>query len=238
MRAVAGLALTLLACDGRRGPPDARPPEATVVVDAARALPPPLPAAPPGWADVTAVIPDAVLDARYAAADNVLGRPFAPARCLLRERVAARLARAATALRVAGYRLVLWDCYRTPAAQAALWAHRPDPRYVAEPRTDGDGRPTAGSRHTRGAAVDVSLADAAGVPLAMPTAHDEFSAAAHRSHALAGDGAAARHARALDAAMTRAGFVGVASEWWHYDDPDGASSPLADLDLAPKEPAR
>ena len=187
---------------------------------------------PPGWADVAIAIPDAVLDLRYATTRNVLGRPFAPARCLLRAHVAARLVRAAATLRAAGDRLVLWDCYRTPGAQAALWAHRPDHRYVAEPHVDARGVPTSGSRHTRGTAVDVSLAD---VP--MPTDHDEFSAAAHRSRALAGDGDAARHARALDAAMTAVGFVGVASEWWHYDVPDGASSPLADLDLVPKEPA-
>lgn len=183
---------------------------------------------PAGWTDVTALIPDAILDARYASPHNVLGRPFAPARCWLRTTVATRLADAATRLRAAGHRLVLWDCYRTPAAQAALWAHRPDPRYVAEPRFDRAGVLVGGSRHNRGAAIDVSLADLTGAPRAMPSDHDDFSAAAHRSRALAGAGAAAANARALDAAMRAAGFAPVATEWWHFEDPAAAAA-LADL---------
>src|SRR5262249_21344003 len=116
---------------------------------------------------------------RYATADNFTGKPLYPVgRCKLRRAVAARLAVAAKALRAQERRLVLWDCYRPKSIQEELWKRVPDPRYVADPRV--------GSKHGRGAAVDVSLADTAGAPVAMPTKFDDFSEAAHRARALAG----------------------------------------------------
>jgi D-alanyl-D-alanine dipeptidase len=180
--------------------------------------------------DVAAAIPDAVLDLRYATADNFTGVALYPvARCVLRRAVAARLARAAAALRVAGRRLLLWDCYRPASIQRALWARVPDPRYVARPIDDAAGRPIDGSRHSRGAAVDLGLVDVDGAAVALPTRFDEFSAAAHRDRALRG--AAGAEARRLDAAMRGAGFVGIPTEWWHYDAPDAGRFMLADAPL-------
>ena len=89
--------------------------------------------------------------------------------------------------------------------------------------------PKLGSRHSRGAAVDVALADAEGALLAMPTAFDDFSAAAHRKRALAG--AKGAEARRLDRAMRAAGFRAMPTEWWHFDAPDSAKYPLSDAPL-------
>lgn len=218
--------IVLAACSSRPAapPPPADPP--APAADAALSPPDAAAAARPGWADVAAVIPDAVLDLRYATAANFTGAPLYPvARCWLRERVAARLARAADELRRAGHRIVLWDCYRPASIQRELWRRVPDPRYVAEPRFDDAGRPIGGSKHSRGAAVDVSLADAAGTPRVMPTDHDAFGPAASGAEAT---GAAARHHAALRAAMIAAGFEPMATEWWHYDAADWPSYPLAD----------
>jgi beta-N-acetylhexosaminidase/D-alanyl-D-alanine dipeptidase len=184
--------------------------------------------APAGMVDVGVAVPDVVLDLRYAGSDHLTGAPIYPvARCLLAERVAARLATAAATLHDAGYRLVLWDCYRPFAMQKILWARVHDARYAAEPVTDADGKPVRGSVHSRGAAVDHSLADASGAILAMPTDHDDFSSAAHRSHRAA-DAAVRRRMKILDDAMTSAGFSGIATEWWHYDAPEGKRLPLRD----------
>ncbi|HVK75592.1 MAG TPA: M15 family metallopeptidase [Kofleriaceae bacterium] len=191
--------------------------------------PAPAPPAPPGWTDVAAAIPDAVLELRYATAANLTGAPLYPvARCWLRAPVAARLVRAADELRRRGHRLVLWDCYRPHAIQRALWARLPDPRYVAEPRVDAAGRPIAGSAHNRGAAVDVSLADRDGAPRAMPTDHDDFSPAARGDRAR---GPAARHLADLRAAMIGAGFAPLATEWWHFDAAGATAHALADEPL-------
>lgn len=172
--------------------------------------------------DVAGVIDDAVIDMRYATADNFTGKELYPvARCKLRRAVATRLAKAAKALRAHDRRLVLWDCYRPTSIQEELWKRVPDPRYVADPRV--------GSKHGRGAAVDVALADKDGKPVALPTRFDDFSEAAHRDHALAGDAGA--EARRLEKAMRAAGFKPLATEWWHFDAPDSAKYALSDEPL-------
>src|SRR5882672_2705290 len=172
--------------------------------------------------DVQSAILDAVLDIRYATADNFTGKQLYPAaHCKLRRAVVARLAKAAKALRAQDRRLLLWDCYRPLSIQRELWKRVPDPKYVADPGV--------GSKHNRGAAVDVAVVDRAGKPVALPTRFDEFTIAAHRDHALVGDGGA--EARALEKAMTDAGFVPLATEWWHFDAPDFASYALSDEPL-------
>jgi D-alanyl-D-alanine dipeptidase len=172
--------------------------------------------------DVASVIRDAVFDLRYATDDNFTGKKLYPAaRCKLRRSVTVRLAKAANALRKDDRRLVIWDCYRPQSIQVELWRRVPDERYVANPKQ--------GSKHSRGAAVDVGLADRDGKLVAMPTAFDELSEAAHRDHALAGDRGS--EARRLDAAMTAAGFIGMPTEWWHFDANNAASYPLTNEPL-------
>jgi zinc D-Ala-D-Ala dipeptidase len=187
------------------------------------------PAARADWVDVAAAVPDAVLDLRYASERNVTGAPIYPvARCLLRRGVATRLVRAARTLRHAHRRLVLWDCYRPASAQRILWRNLPDPARVARPRFAADGTPTSGSDHSRGAAVDVSLAGDDGAPLAMPTDHDDHGPAAGRARARA----ASAEVRRLDDAMRAAGFRPLATEWWHFAAPDAGDYALGDRPLA------
>jgi D-alanyl-D-alanine dipeptidase len=182
------------------------------------------------WVDVAVAIPDAVIDMRYATAANFTGKQLYPiARCLLRRSVAVRLVRAAAVLRDRGRRVLLWDCYRPASLQRVLWERVRDPRYVAEPKFDRAGKPISGSRHSRGAAVDISLADRDGKPIAMPTEHDHFGVEAHRKRAV--KGAAAAELAILDDAMLGAGFVGMPTEWWHYDAKDANRFPLADIAL-------
>jgi D-alanyl-D-alanine dipeptidase len=180
--------------------------------------------APAGLVDVGARLPGALLDIRYATADNLTGRPLYPvARCLLRGEVAERLARAVAALRRQGFRVVLLDCYRPLSVQRELWKAMPRRGYVADPAT--------GSHHNRAAAVDLSLADLDGTPVEMPTGYDSFGP---RARAWATDGVtprARRHRDALRAAMTAAGFQVNPMEWWHFDAPDAAALPLLDLPL-------
>ncbi|HEY4240739.1 MAG TPA: M15 family metallopeptidase [Kofleriaceae bacterium] len=191
--------------------------------EARRPRPPEPPPKPDDFVDITRVIPDAVIDMRYATADNFTGDVLYPiARCKLRRTVAERLAVAAKALREQHRRLLIWDCYRPLAIQRALWAKVHDPKYVADPKF--------GSKHNHGAAVDVGLVAEDGSPVPLPTKFDEFSIAAHRDHALA-SGHGAAEGRRLEKAMTDAGFVGLSTEWWHFDAPDWAHFPLSDEPL-------
>jgi D-alanyl-D-alanine dipeptidase len=172
--------------------------------------------------EVSTAIPDAVLDLRYATKDNFTGDVLYPvARCKLRRAVVVRLAKAAAVLRDHDRRLLLWDCYRPLSIQRRLWHQVPDARYVANPKT--------GSRHNRGAAVDLAVVDKAGKPVVLPTQFDDFSAAAHRDRALAGNRGS--EARRLSEAMLGAGFAGIATEWWHFDAPRSGDYALSDEPL-------
>lgn len=177
---------------------------------------------PSDFVDVTTVIPDAVLEMHYATEDNFTGKQVYPvAHCKLRRAVATRLAKAAKTLRAKHRRLLIWDCYRPTSIQEAFWKLVPDERYVANPKK--------GSRHSRGAAIDLALVDDDGKPVALPTRFDDFSEAAHRKRALVGDAGA--EARTLEAAMKSAGFVPMPTEWWHFDAPDAAKFALSDEPL-------
>lgn len=192
-----------------------------------------LAAAPPGdrpdLVDVERLVPDAVLDLRYAGSDNFLGRPLYPvARCLLLRPAALRLRRAAARLRARGYRLLLWDCYRPLSAQREMWRSRPRAGYVADPRR--------GSHHSRAVAVDLSLLTAEGRPVEMPTVFDTFDRRARADAAEGVSGPARRNRRVLRRAMEAEGFLVHPGEWWHFAARDAWSHPVLDVPLA--EPGR
>lgn len=162
---------------------------------------------------VQTLIPDLVEDLRYKTADNFLKEKVYPdsARCLLRESVAKRLAKAAQALRTKGLRLKVFDCYRPRSVQWKMWKILPRPGYVADPRK--------GSNHNRGAAVDLTLVDAQDRELEMPTGFDSFEKAAHHGYP-GGSEASRRNRELLREAMEAAGFRKNKMEWWHYDATD------------------
>jgi D-alanyl-D-alanine dipeptidase len=171
--------------------------------------------------DLQALIPDAVLDIRYATEDNLTGRPLYPfAAAFLRRSAADKLHKAAADLRSKGYRLVIYDAYRPLSAQKALWAAKPDPRFVANP--------AKGSSHNRGGAVDVALADASGKALEMPSDYDDFGPRGrHGAEGVPPE--VRRRAELLKAALEAAGFVSLADEWWHYRDADARAWPVLDV---------
>lgn len=168
--------------------------------------------------------PELHLDIRYATDDNFLGRAVYDApRCLLVRDAAERLRAAERALRTEGYGLVVWDCYRPRSVQYAMWEILPDPDYVADP--------ARGSRHNRGAAVDVGLRALDGRELLLPTAHDDFTPKAHRD-ATDLPLEAIENRERLERAMTDAGWIPLPTEWWHFDAPDWDQYPLGDQPLS------
>lgn len=192
---------------------------AALLVSEARA------SSPPGaeLADLETVAPHVRLDLRYATANNFTQERIYPvAKCYLRREVAERLARVQAALEAAHLGLKVFDCYRPLSVQRRLWSLVPDERYVADP--------AKGSRHNRAAAVDVTLVDAQGAELEMPTAFDDFSEKAHRGYLQLPPAAIAHRAR-LEEAMKAEGFVGLATEWWHFDGAGAQEYPLLDLDF-------
>ncbi|MBB6254900.1 D-alanyl-D-alanine dipeptidase [Nitrospirillum iridis] len=163
---------------------------------------------------------DVDLDLRYATADNLTGSPlYARPICLLHPAAATCLTHAIGRARALDLRLRVFDAYRPPQTQWALWRALPDPVFIADPRV--------GSNHTRGVAVDLTLARADGTPLDMGTGFDDMSPQAY--HADETVSAAAQRNRALLLGiMAVAGWTHYASEWWHYQLPDAPLYPLVD----------
>ena len=192
----------------------------------ASAAPPPVsePARATGFVDVRTVVPDAVIDLRYATPNNFIGTPLYPpdARCLVHESLAEGLAIAANALRATGDVLVFWDCYRPHDVQVRMYEAVSDPGWVA--------RPGAFARsHETGRSVDVTLADAQGL-VDMGTDFDEFSP---RSHAYATDGLSVQqraNRKRLRDAMSAGGLTVYRGEWWHFDSADAyVERPILDV---------
>jgi|GEM_PF-309858 len=189
-----------------------------------------------GLLDIRTLVPDAIVDLRYATADNFVGVPLYPAgaRCLVHSSMAPGLTVAADRLRGNGYLLVFWDCYRPHPVQVRMFRIVADPNWVARPG------PYARS-HEAGRSVDVTLAYAAGRTcptgrrvrgrclVEMGTGFDDFSA---RAHAYASDGvssAARANRRRLRSAMAAGGITVYSGEWWHFNGP-GASVGRPHLD--------
>jgi D-alanyl-D-alanine dipeptidase len=172
-----------------------------------------------------------VIALRYTSADNYFKTAFYPrsAHALLRPATAAKLARVQAELQAQGLRLKIWDAYRPLSVQRAMWKALPDERYVADP--------AKGGRHNRGAAVDVTLVDANGVELRMPTGHDDFSEKAGAHFNLLPP-EVFKNREKLQQVMTKHGFAIFESEWWHFDDADWQQYDAMDLPFDQLQAAR
>ena len=177
--------------------------------------------------DIQKVNPHIRIDIRYATSGNFMKEPLYPeARCLLRPEVAAKLSRVQRRLETRGLGLKIFDGYRPLSVQKKMWARFPLEGYVANP--------AKGSNHNRGAAVDLTLVDAGGNELPMPSAYDEFSERAHRDYQ-GGTPEGLANRRLLQEEMEREGFAGLSTEWWHFDDRDAKKYPLLDLPFSAVE---
>ena len=189
-----------------------------------------------GFVDVRSVVPNALIDLRYATPNNFTGMQLYPAdaRCLVHESMAPGLAAATRALASQGAVLVFWDCYRPHDVQVKMFYVVPNPAWVARPG------PYAKS-HEAGRSVDVTMASAqeqcpparqlGGRCLVdMGTDFDDFSP---RALAFATDGVNAEEqgnrARLRDA-INAGGLSVYSGEWWHFDGPGaGVQRPILNV---------
>lgn len=174
----------------------------------------------PELVDLSVIFPSLHIDLKYATADNITGAPiYREARCLLHTEAVTALAKSISIAQLAGLQLVVYDAYRPQQAQAILWNACPDPQYVVDV--------TIGSNHSRGTAIDVTLMDDRGHLLDMGAGFDEMHDRSHAWHPSVPP-AAQRNRLLLNAIMFGGGFVGINSEWWHFELPDAARYPLLD----------
>jgi D-alanyl-D-alanine dipeptidase len=164
------------------------------------------------------------LEIRYATTNNFLGTPlYEQARAFLQRPAAEALVRANRTLRPLGVGLLVHDAYRPWYVTKVFWDATPDSlRWLVA-------NPAEGSRHNRGAAVDLTLYDLnTRQPVEMPSTYDESSDRATANYP--GGTALQRWYRALlKRAMEHEGFAVNPREWWHFDYKDWKSYPIGNV---------
>lgn len=162
------------------------------------------------------------VDLRYAGPNNFVGRDlYSPFDCAwLHVEAAAALEKAVAwlAAQAPGHTLLVLDALRPQRVQQQLWdalAGTGLQMYLANP--------ARGSIHSYGMALDVTILDPHGRELDMGTGFDDMT---DLSHPALEDGFLAagqlseqqvNNRRLLRGAMFDAGFVGITTEWWHFD---------------------
>jgi CubicO group peptidase (beta-lactamase class C family)/D-alanyl-D-alanine dipeptidase len=165
--------------------------------------------------EVTTLEPSIRLDMRYASTDNFMSSVFyEQARLYLQRPAAEAVVRAHRALALRGYGLLLHDGYRPWHVTKMFWDATPESQkiFVADP--------ASGSRHNRGAAIDLNLYElSTGGPVDMVGTYDEFSPRSYPDYP--GGNSRQRWLRdLLRRTMEDEGFTVYEAEWWHFDHDD------------------
>ncbi len=151
---------------------------------------------------------DVEIDIRYATENNFTGKPvYRKPLCFLNPAAEQKFSVAINLAKQIGLRFKIFDAFRPTEAQWKLWAHTPDPNFLADP--------TKGSPHSRGAAIDLTLIDSSGKELDMGTEFDAFTELSHHGNVEISK-EAQQNRIILLGIMTAAGWDFYRNEWWHY----------------------
>lgn len=165
--------------------------------------------------EVNTIVPGIQLDVRYSTTNNFMSSVFYDEpRVFLQRPAAEGVARAHRALAEHGFGLLLHDGYRPWYVTKMFWDATPESQrlFVANPAN--------GSRHNRGAAIDLNLYHlATGEPAEMVGTYDEFSPRSFPNYP--GGTSRQRWLRELlRRTMEAEGFTVYEAEWWHFDHED------------------
>ncbi len=172
--------------------------------------------------DLEDFVPGIILDIRYATTNNFTGRQvYAQAKAFARWPVAEALTIVQKELAKRNLSIKVFDAYRPYSATVLFYEIYKDTSYVASP--------WSGSRHNRGAALDISIVDLeTGEEIQMPTGYDDFTEAAHPDYMDLPENVA-KNRDFLITTMQKHGFKVYASEWWHFDFVGWEAFPLMDI---------
>lgn len=152
------------------------------------------------------------LEIRYATTNNFLGAIFyAQARAFLQRPAAEAVVRVQQKLKPLGYGLLVHDGYRPWYVTRTFWECTPqDKKWLVA-------NPASGSKHNRGAAIDLTLYDLkTGKVIEMPSTYDESTQRAYAFYP-GGTGLQRWHRALLRRSMEAEGFTVNPDEWWHFD---------------------
>lgn len=163
-------------------------------------------------------------DVRYATTNNFMGSVFyEQPRAYLQRPAAEAVGRAARRLAEEGYGLLVYDAYRPWFVTKMFWDATPEDmkQFVADA--------SDGSRHNRGAAVDLTLYHLdTGETAATVSGYDEFTARAFPRYP-GGTSRERWHRELLREAMEAEGFSVYEWEWWHFDHRTWRDYPILNL---------
>jgi D-alanyl-D-alanine dipeptidase len=161
------------------------------------------------------------LEVRYATTNNLFGTVFySQPRAFLQRPAAEALVRVNKRLKTLGYGLLVHDAYRPWYVTKVFWDATPDDKkiFVADP--------SKGSRHNRGAAVDLTLYDLkTKKSIEMVSTYDETTDRAHPDYP-GGTSLQRWHRDLLRKVMEEEGFTVFEAEWWHFDFNDWQKYPI------------
>ncbi len=178
----------------------------------------------PDLVELTSLDPTIKLDIRYASTNNFMGEVFyRQPRAFMQRPAAEAVVRAHRALRKLGFGLLIHDAYRPWFVTKMFYDGTPAnmKHFVANP--------ARGSRHNRGAAVDLTLYELkTGRPVEMTAGYDEFSTRSYPDYP-GGTSLQRWRREVLRDAMYHAGFTIYEFEWWHFDFRDWRKYPILNL---------
>ncbi len=186
---------------------------------------------PADFVDVSLLLPNAVIDIRYASANNFVGTPitgYESAKCLLQEEAANALLNVYASLVTQGLNVKIFDCYRPQRAVSHFMHWVKDTNDIKTkssyyPNLDKydlvGGYIAEKSGHSQGATIDLTLViqDEKGTwqELDMGGAYDLFDPLSNTEHTPLPE--QARYNRQLlKREMAKHGFANYDMEWWHF----------------------
>ena len=173
--------------------------------------------------EVTAIVPNLIVEMPYATESNHVNKQMYPFELvLLQESTAEKLRIAQEMFLEDGYSLVIWDAYRPYSVTMQTFEIIGDPVLAADP--------SVGSKHNRGAAIDVTLYDLENNEYVdMPTEVREMdrNLAKRSSTSMTYD--QRKNMEYMERILGQAGFSPYAGEWWHYNDNETAEYPVLDI---------
>ena len=155
---------------------------------------------------------DLKISMKLSTSDTSIGRPFYDSNlCMLQYDILPMLKQAMDIFAEDGYKIVIYDAYRPTSVQQEWFNVVRVHKWVADPSIG------MGGIHDRGTAIDMSLIDANGNELEMPTPMHTFSEDSARDSSKMSD-EARKNMNYMTNVMVRCGFTYINSEWWHFQD--------------------
>ncbi|MGB0935096.1 MAG: D-alanyl-D-alanine dipeptidase [Alphaproteobacteria bacterium] len=156
---------------------------------------------------------DIIIDLVYAREHNFTGRSiYKMPVCYVHKDTAKVIEKTVALLKPIGLKLKIFDAFRPMEAQQILWNICPDEHCLINPHV--------GSAHSRGVAIDATLADHNGNELDMGSHYDDFSPKSKMGCTTVSNEAQKNRFLLYGVMMTAGWDHNQEHQWWHFQLPN------------------